>query len=136
MNIEVRFDDPHLQPVDPGQVGPVGQDLTDSGFAAGAAADQEVRPGRGDRGEQVRRGWVVVRRTTRVSSLARSMVIVSSATWTVTMRRAWMRPRAVFCPAIMITPVLLATRRAVTGSAEGRGGGPAGRGRQHWRILT
>src|SRR6201989_1174908 len=58
----------------------------------------------------LRTGWVVVRRTIRVSSLARSMVIVSAATWTVTMRRAWMRPRAIFCPAIMITPVLLGTR--------------------------
>lgn len=36
----------------------------------------------------LRTGWVVVRRTTRVSSLARSMVIVSTATWTVTMLRA------------------------------------------------
>jgi hypothetical protein len=39
----------------------------------------------------LRTGWVVVRRTTRVSSLARSMVIVSAATWTVTIRRAWIR---------------------------------------------
>src|SRR5437763_10482921 len=52
VNIEVRFDDPHLQPVHLGQVGPVEQDLADSGFAAGAAADHEVRPGCGDRGER------------------------------------------------------------------------------------
>ena len=44
--------------------------------------------------------------------------MVSSATWTVTMRRAWMRPRAIFCPATMITPVLLAT--ALHGDRLGR----------------
>src|SRR5260370_723162 len=54
VNIEVRFDDPHLQPVHPGQARPVGQDLTDFGFAAGASADPEVRPGRRDRGEHGR----------------------------------------------------------------------------------
>ena len=84
----------------------------------------------------LRTGWVVVRRTTRVSSLARSMVIVSAATWTVTMRRAWMRPRAIFCPATMITPVLLATRWAVTGSVEGRVGGPAGRAPRILRACS
>ncbi len=41
---------------------------------------------------------------------ARSMVMVASATWTVTICRAWIRPRAIFCLATMITPVLLATR--------------------------
>jgi hypothetical protein len=41
-------------------------------------------------------------------------------------RRAWMRPRAIFCPAIMMIPVLLARRWAVTSSADGRGGGRAG----------
>ena len=30
--------------------------------------------------------------------------------WTVTTRPAWMRPRAIFCPTTMITPVLLARR--------------------------
>src|SRR6185503_399746 len=74
----------------------------------------------------LRTGWVVVRRTVRVSS-PRSMVIVSAATWTVTICRAWIRPRAIFCPATMMTPVLLATLWTVTGSADGRGGGPAGR---------
>ena len=75
----------------------------------------------------LRTGWVVVRRMVRVSSPPRSMVMVSSATWTVTICPAWIRPRAIFCPATMITPVLLARRWTVTGSAEGRGGGPAGR---------
>ena len=50
---------------------------------------------------------------------ARSMVMVSAATWTVTICRAWMRPRATFCPATMITPVLLARRWTVTGSVGG-----------------
>jgi len=36
----------------------------------------------------LRTGWVVVGRITRVSSLARSMVIVSVATWTVMFRPA------------------------------------------------
>ena len=43
-------------------------------------------------------------------------------------RPAWMRPRAIFCPATMITPVLLARRCTVTGPVDGRGGGPAGAG--------
>jgi hypothetical protein len=34
---------------------------------------------------------------------------------------------AIFWPATMITPVLLARRWAVAGPADGRGGGPAGR---------
>ena len=50
--------------------------------------------------------------------------------------RAWMRPRAIFCPATMMTPVLLATRWAVTGSADGRGGGPAGRAPRSWRAWS
>jgi hypothetical protein len=74
----------------------------------------------------LRTAWVVVLRMVRVSSPARSMVMVCSATWTVTTTPAWMRPRAIFCPATMMTPVLLARRWAVMGSAEGRGGGPAG----------
>ena len=49
-----------------------------------------------------------------------------SATWTVTICPAWMRPKALFCP-IMITPVLLARRWTVTGSDDGRGGGLAAR---------
>src|SRR5262249_51436010 len=73
----------------------------------------------------LRTAWVVVRRTVRMSSPPRSMVRVWSATWTVTICPAWMRPRAIFCPT-MITPVLLATRCTVTGSAVGRGGGPVG----------
>lgn len=43
------------------------------------------------------------------------------------------RSRAIFCPETTITPVLQATRWAVTGSVERRGGGPAGRAP---RILT
>jgi hypothetical protein len=35
---------------------------------------------------------LVVRRTVRVSYSPRSMVMTSAVTWTVTMRRAWMRP--------------------------------------------
>jgi hypothetical protein len=73
----------------------------------------------------LRTGWAVVRRRVLVSSPARSMVMVSAATWTVTTCPAWIRPRAIFCPATMITPVLLARRWTVTGSVEGRGGGPA-----------
>jgi hypothetical protein len=83
----------------------------------------------------LRTAWVVVRRTVRVSSL-RSMVMVSAATWTVTTWPAWMRPRAIFCPAIMMTPVLLARRWAVTGSADGRGGGPAGRAPRSSRASS
>ena len=62
--------------------------------------------------------------------------MVSAATWTVTICRAWIRPRAIFCPATMITPVLLATRWAVTGSVEGRGGGPAGRAPRSSRAWS
>jgi len=36
----------------------------------------------------LRTGWVVVHGTTRVSPLARSMVIVSAAAWTVMIRLA------------------------------------------------
>ena len=62
--------------------------------------------------------------------------MTSAATWTVMIWRAWMRPRAIFCPAIMMTPVLLATRWTVTGSAEGRGGGPAGRAPRSSRAWS
>ena len=61
---------------------------------------------------------------------------VSAATWTVTTWRAWMRPRAIFWPATMMTPVLLARRWTVTGSAEGRGGGPAGRAPRSLRAWS
>ena len=44
--------------------------------------------------------------------------------------------RAIFCAAIMITPVLLATRWAATGSVEGRGGGPAGRAPRILRACS
>ena len=84
----------------------------------------------------LRTGWLVVRRMVRVSSPPRSMVMVSSATWTVTVRPAWMRPRAIFCPTTMMTPVLLARRWTVTGSAEGRGGGPAGRAPRSSRAWS
>ena len=58
----------------------------------------------------LRTACVVVRRMVRVSPPPRSMARVCSATWTVTTRPAWMRPRAIFCPTTMITPVLLARR--------------------------
>src|SRR5262249_23084001 len=90
-----------------------------------ASAAQETRESLRDWAAlMLRAGWVVVRRTVRLSWSSRSMVIVSAATWTVTICQAWMRPRAIFCPATMMMPVLLARRWAVTGSAEGRGGGP------------
>src|SRR5215813_4090954 len=79
-------------------------------------------------------GWVVVRRMTRVSPSANSMARVVPETRTVTVWWLWMRPRAIFCPATMITPVLLARRWTAIGSAEGRGGGPAGRALR--RLLT
>jgi hypothetical protein len=41
---------------------------------------------------------------------------VEGAMW-----RAWIRPTAIFCPATMMTPVLLATNWTVTGSATRRG---------------
>ena len=75
----------------------------------------------------LRTGWVVVRRTTRVSPSASSMASVVSETWTVTVRWAWTRPRAIFWPQIMITPLFEARRCVRTGSIDGRGGGPAGR---------
>ena len=59
-------------------------------------------------GLMLRTAWVVVRRIARVPSPPRSMVTVCPATWTVTICPAWMRPKALFCPTIMITPVLLA----------------------------
>jgi hypothetical protein len=62
-------------------------------------------------------------------------VIVSAATWTVTVRPAWIRPRAIFCPATMMTPVLLARRWAVTGSVGGPGGDPAGRAPRKRRVT-
>ena len=40
------------------------------------------------------------------------------------------------CPATMMMPVLLATRWTVTGSAEGRGGGPAGRAPRSSRAWS
>jgi hypothetical protein len=73
----------------------------------------------------LRPGSVVVRRMVRTSSPPRLIVMVCSATYTVTTRPAWMRPRAIFCPATMTTPVLLARRWAVTGSCEGQARGQA-----------
>src|ERR1700691_812838 len=84
----------------------------------------------------LRTGWVVVRRTVRLSWSSRSMVIVSAATWTVTVCPAWMRPRAIFCPATMMTPVLLARRWAVTGSVDGPGRRPGGPGSAHRAGLV
>jgi len=77
----------------------------------------------------LRTGWVVVRRMTRVSPSANSMARVVPETSTVTVCPSQVRPRAIFCPATMIMPVLLARRWMAIGSAEGRGGGPAGRRR-------
>ena len=37
--------------------------------------------------------------------LAEATVMVSAATWTVTIWRAWIRPRAIFWPVTMMTPV-------------------------------
>jgi hypothetical protein len=58
----------------------------------------------------LRTGWVVVRRVTRVSPSPNSTVRVVSETSTVTVWCWWIRPRAIFCPTTMITPVLLARR--------------------------
>lgn len=58
----------------------------------------------------LRTGWVVVRRTVRTLSPPSSMARVASATWMVTTWPACRRPRAIFCPATMTTPVLLARR--------------------------
>jgi hypothetical protein len=74
----------------------------------------------------LRTGWVVVRRMTRTSPSSSPAARVVWETSTVTVWCLWMRPRAIFCPTTMITPVLLARRWTRTGSAEGRGGGPAG----------
>src|SRR5713101_6714847 len=84
----------------------------------------------------LRTAWVVVRRTVLVSWSSRSMVMTSAATWTVTTCPALLRPRAIFCPATMITPVLLARRWAVTGPVAGRGGGPAGRAPRSVRAWS
>jgi hypothetical protein len=44
VHVQAGLDDPHPQAVDPGQAGPVGQDLIDWRLAGGAAADQEMSP--------------------------------------------------------------------------------------------
>jgi hypothetical protein len=49
----------------------------------------------------LRTGWVVALRTVRLSWSSRSMVIVSAATWTVTVCPAWIRPRAIFWAAFI-----------------------------------
>src|SRR5215203_6851111 len=51
----------------------------------------------------LRTGWVLVRRMTRVSP-STSIARVDSATWTVTLWWAWVRPRATCCRATVITP--------------------------------
>ena len=61
-------------------------------FAGVCSFDTVDRLGRGPR--TVRLSWS-------------SMVIVPTATWTVTVRLMWTRPRAIFCPATIMTPVLL-----------------------------
>ena len=87
---------------------------------------------------KLRTGWLVVRRMVRVSSPPRSMVIVSWATWTVTICPAWMRPRAIFWPddhdhAGVAGPALdgdwLGGRAVVAARRGGRrgGGGPGPR---------
>jgi site-specific DNA recombinase len=55
VHVQACLDDPHPEAVDPGQAGPVGQDLIDWRLAGGAAADQEMSPGRNDLFHQVRR---------------------------------------------------------------------------------
>jgi hypothetical protein len=52
----------------------------------------------------LRTGWVFVLRKVRVLP-PRSTAMVPAATWTVTTWRTWMRPRAIFCTAIMMIPV-------------------------------
>ena len=79
----------------------------------------------------LRTGSVVVRRMTRVSPSANSTARVVSETSTAPVWCWWMRPRAIFYPTTMITPVLLARRWTRTGSAGGRGGGPASVTRKH-----
>ena len=59
----------------------------------------------------LRTGWVVVRRTGAGVLTARSMVIVSAATTC----REWIGPSAIFCPVIVMTPVLLARRWTAAG---------------------
>ena len=71
---------------------------------------------------------VVVRRKVRCPPSSSSTVIVCSATWTVILRWAWVRPRAIFCPTTMITPLLNARRCTVIASTGGRVGvRPGGR---------
>jgi hypothetical protein len=48
---------------------------------------------------------------------------INDATSPVTVWCLWMRPRAIFCPTTMITPMLLARRCTGTGSGAGRMGG-------------
>ena len=69
----------------------------------------------------LRTGWVVVRRTVRSSVPGRSIVMVVSDTCTVRVRCLCSRPRAIFWPATMITPVFEARRCTVIGSVEGLG---------------
>src|SRR5918911_2919295 len=64
------------------------------------------------------------------------MVRVCSVTWTVTTVWAWVRPRESFCLATRMTPLLEARRCTVTGSTEGRGGGPAGRAPRSLRAWS
>ena len=59
--------------------------------------------------------------------MAQSMVRVVSDTCTVTIWPACSRPRLTRCRQTRITPVLAARRCTVTGSLDGRGGGPARR---------
>ncbi len=82
----------------------------------------------------LRTGWVVVRRMTRVSPSVNSTARVVSETRTVRVWCLWMRPRTMFCPTTMITPVLLARRWTRISSAHGHGGTPAGRAPR--RSLT
>ena len=71
---------------------------------------------------------------TRVSPSASSTARVASETSTVTVWCLCIRPRAIFCPTTMITPVLLARCWTRIGSAHGRGGAPADRAPR--RSLT
>jgi hypothetical protein len=54
---------------------------------------------------QRRTGWVLVREKVRWTPSGNFTVMVFSAMWTVTTVWVWVRPKASFWPAIMMTPV-------------------------------
>ena len=94
-----------------------------AGEVKGLAARRRVD----ERGRGEERVFVAERRKVRTSSAPSSTVMACSATCTVTICPTWIPPRAIFWPTTMMMPALLARRCTVTGSVDGRGGGPAGR---------